>query len=109
MAMPICRRSTLQISSSLKCLYFIRRAYAVHTATSTSASASASAATSAVETAKIVPLMGKVGDESAAIGKQVFWMKDPKSGNWIPESQFGHQELDVADLRAKFLSKNRQP
>jgi len=30
-----------------------------------------------------------------------FWMRDPKSGNWIPEKHFG--EVDAAELREKFL------
>ncbi|KOM24630.1 hypothetical protein LR48_Vigan11g003400 [Vigna angularis] len=32
-----------------------------------------------------------------------FWMRDPKSGNWIPEKHFG--EVDAAELREKFLPK----
>lgn len=32
---------------------------------------------------------------------QVFWMRDPKTGNWIPESHF--KEIDVAELREKLL------
>ncbi|XP_016649225.1 PREDICTED: protein SENESCENCE-ASSOCIATED GENE 21, mitochondrial-like isoform X2 [Prunus mume] len=32
---------------------------------------------------------------------QVFWMRDPKTGNWIPESHF--EEIDVAELREKLL------
>ncbi|KAI3968902.1 hypothetical protein MKW92_034604 [Papaver armeniacum] len=34
---------------------------------------------------------------------EVFWMKDPKTGNWIPENHFN--EVDVADLRNKLLTK----
>ncbi|GAB4841916.1 hypothetical protein Ancab_011872 [Ancistrocladus abbreviatus] len=36
--------------------------------------------------------------------QEIFWMKDPKSGNWIPESHFG--EIDVADLRRDKLLTN---
>ncbi|KAH0982259.1 hypothetical protein GBA52_009436 [Prunus armeniaca] len=32
---------------------------------------------------------------------QVFWMRDPKTGNWIPESHF--EEIDVTELREKLL------
>ncbi|KAG6782314.1 hypothetical protein D5086_006490 [Populus alba] len=35
-----------------------------------------------------------------------FWMRDPKTGNWIPESHFG--DIDVAEMREKFLSKKDQ-
>jgi hypothetical protein len=38
--------------------------------------------------------------------RKIFWMKDPKTGNWIPENHFG--EVDVADLRNKFVSKKSQ-
>lgn len=40
---------------------------------------------------------------NGAVEKEVFWMKDPKTGNWIPETHF--DDVDAADLRAKFLSK----
>ncbi|KAL3723549.1 hypothetical protein ACJRO7_035684 [Eucalyptus globulus] len=43
----------------------------------------------------------KAADEEEK--KKVFWMRDPKSGNWIPESHFN--KVDVAELREKFLSK----
>jgi len=35
--------------------------------------------------------------------EEKFWMRDPKSGNWIPEKHFG--EVDAAELREKFLPK----
>ncbi|XP_030469022.1 protein SENESCENCE-ASSOCIATED GENE 21, mitochondrial-like [Syzygium oleosum] len=47
--------------------------------------------------------MRKVADEEEE--KKVFWMRDPKSGNWIPESHF--DEVDAAELREKFLSKKK--
>ncbi|EEF29439.1 protein SENESCENCE-ASSOCIATED GENE 21, mitochondrial [Ricinus communis] len=37
---------------------------------------------------------------------ETFWMRDPKTGNWIPESHFG--EIDAADLRRKFLSRKEK-
>ncbi|KAK8514206.1 hypothetical protein V6N13_063110 [Hibiscus sabdariffa] len=38
--------------------------------------------------------------------KETFWMRDPKTGNWIPENHFG--DTDVAELREKLLSKNHK-
>ncbi|KAF4383332.1 hypothetical protein F8388_009363 [Cannabis sativa] len=35
--------------------------------------------------------------------KEFFWMRDPKTGYWIPENHIG--EIDVADLRNNLLSK----
>ncbi|CAK7356450.1 unnamed protein product [Dovyalis caffra] len=43
------------------------------------------------------------GSATAGDSKKDFWMRDPKTGNWIPESHFG--DTDVAELREKFLSK----
>ncbi|RYR74840.1 hypothetical protein Ahy_A02g009549 [Arachis hypogaea] len=37
---------------------------------------------------------------------EIFWMRDPKSGNWIPENHFDEQ-VDAADLRSKFLSQQQ--
>nr|ABK25659.1 unknown [Picea sitchensis] len=34
-----------------------------------------------------------------------FWMRDPATGDWIPEDHFG--EIDTADLRAKLLSSRK--
>ncbi|KAF8027477.1 hypothetical protein BT93_E0397 [Corymbia citriodora subsp. variegata] len=47
--------------------------------------------------------ISKAADEEEK--KKVFWMRDPKSGNWIPESHF--DKVDVAELREKFLSKKK--
>ncbi|CAK8560521.1 unnamed protein product [Lathyrus sativus] len=50
-----------------------------------------------------------VGNESTSVGNKdgtIFWMKDPKTGNWIPENHFG--EVDAADLRNMFLPKKSQ-
>lgn len=43
------------------------------------------------------------GGIPGSVEKKEFWMRDPKTGNWIPESQFN--QIDAADLRDKFLSK----
>ncbi|XP_059459361.1 uncharacterized protein LOC132188820 isoform X2 [Corylus avellana] len=67
----------------------------------------------AVENARVQPVvtaLRKATDQSgsAAVAvasatdrKEIFWMRDPKSGNWIPESHF--DEIDVVELREKFL------
>lgn len=46
------------------------------------------------------------GGAEATKQKENFWMKDPKSGNWIPESHFG--EIDVVDLREKLLPRQKK-
>ncbi|KAJ8484984.1 hypothetical protein OPV22_017469 [Ensete ventricosum] len=46
------------------------------------------------------------GEQGASTREKVFWMRDPKTGNWMPENRFG--ELDVAELRARFLSFNHR-
>ncbi|XP_056690901.1 uncharacterized protein [Spinacia oleracea] len=33
--------------------------------------------------------------------EQVYWMRDPRSGNWVPETHF--DEVDVVELRHKLL------
>lgn len=37
--------------------------------------------------------------------KDVFWMRDPKTGYWIPETHFG--EPDLVELRQQMLSKKQ--
>lgn len=46
------------------------------------------------------------GTEAATEQKEIFWMRDPKSGNWIPESHL--DEVDVVDLREKLLPRQRK-
>ncbi|KAI8544759.1 hypothetical protein RHMOL_Rhmol08G0319800 [Rhododendron molle] len=41
---------------------------------------------------EIMPVAGK---------KEEFWMRDPKTGNWIPETHIS--EVDAEELRDKFL------
>ncbi|VFR00127.1 unnamed protein product [Cuscuta campestris] len=36
----------------------------------------------------------------------IFWMRDPKSGNWIPETHH-FDEIDGVDLRNKLLPRKR--
>ncbi|KAF1863624.1 hypothetical protein Lal_00030692 [Lupinus albus] len=47
---------------------------------------------------------GSVNGSASSVNK-VFWMRDPKTGNWVPENHFG--EVDAADLRKKFLPKRQ--
>ncbi|KAI8529739.1 hypothetical protein RHMOL_Rhmol12G0248600 [Rhododendron molle] len=79
---------------------FLRRTYTV-------AAENVRVGTAAVGTKKAAD-SSRVGPEKEASprgGKRedVFWMRDPKTGNWIPETHFG--EVDVADLREKYLVK----
>nr|WIW57639.1 late embryogenesis abundant protein LEA69 [Pinus tabuliformis] len=46
------------------------------------------------------------GKEEAKGENKCFWMKDPATGNWIPEDHFG--DIDVAELRAKVLPSGKQ-
>lgn len=71
---------------------------------------------SAVENARVlqpvVTALRKAADQSSSAvatdqPEEIFWMRDPKSGNWIPESHFG--QIDVAELREKLLSQNKKP
>ncbi|XP_050234315.1 uncharacterized protein LOC126682622 [Mercurialis annua] len=64
---------------------------------------------------QILPAMRKAKESMAedlikgktnAPKEKTFWMRDPKTGNWIPESHFG--EIDAADLREKFLSRKEK-
>ncbi|CAA6664583.1 unnamed protein product [Spirodela intermedia] len=46
---------------------------------------------------------GPVGSQVIGGKREVFWMRDPNTGNWIPENRFG--DVDAADLREILLSK----
>ena len=37
--------------------------------------------------------------------RTAFWMRDPATGDWIPEDHFG--ETDIAELRQKLLSSRK--
>ncbi|XP_020533991.1 protein SENESCENCE-ASSOCIATED GENE 21, mitochondrial isoform X2 [Jatropha curcas] len=51
----------------------------------------------------VLSVTGKAEDlAEEKVKEKSFWMRDPKTGNWIPESHFG--EIDAADLRDKFLN-----
>ncbi|XVF86979.1 hypothetical protein PTKIN_Ptkin18bG0083900 [Pterospermum kingtungense] len=80
---------------SIKSFQLLRRSYAV-----------------AVENMKVQPVasvLRKATDLKAEISaeqKETFWMRDPKTGNWIPENHFG--DIDAAELREKLLSKKHK-
>ncbi|OWM68393.1 hypothetical protein CDL15_Pgr004875 [Punica granatum] len=43
--------------------------------------------------------------EEEKMHQKVIWMKDPKTGNWIPEDHIGTEVVDVVDLREKLLPR----
>ncbi|KDP40638.1 hypothetical protein JCGZ_24637 [Jatropha curcas] len=56
---------------------------------------------------KVLSVMREAEDlAEKKVKEKSFWMRDPKTGIWIPESHFG--EVDVADLRDKFLNKKHK-
>ncbi|XP_051216843.1 protein SENESCENCE-ASSOCIATED GENE 21, mitochondrial [Lolium perenne] len=67
------------------------------------------AASAGAEVQKRAPAMaGRVsgaegGAGQASSGGDIFWMRDPKTGNWIPENRFA--DIDAAELRAQLLSR----
>ncbi|CAI9114502.1 OLC1v1015240C1 [Oldenlandia corymbosa var. corymbosa] len=92
--MSICNSSSSSIALLLFSVYG-RRAYSV-----------------AVDNVKVgsATMTRKTAEEKVegvAAGKDVFWMKDPKTGNWLPESHF--DQVDVVELRQKLLSSNVAP
>lgn len=46
---------------------------------------------------------GGLVESGGGVAKDVFWMKDPKTGNWLPETHFNQE--DAVELREKLLSK----
>ncbi|KAK8574941.1 hypothetical protein V6N13_033843 [Hibiscus sabdariffa] len=77
---------------SIKNFHLLRRSYAVVAAENVTKQAVAS-------------VMRKAADSRADHAeKAAFWMRDPKTGNWIPENHF--DDIDVAELREKLLPKN---
>ncbi|XP_066387788.1 late embryogenesis abundant protein Lea5-D-like [Miscanthus floridulus] len=60
-----------------------------------------SSAAAAVATAKTDVA---VADASRATTKQdKFWMRDPKTGCWVPENRF--EEVDVVELRNRMIHR----
>lgn len=48
-------------------------------------------------------MAARISATEGAAGREIFWMRDPKTGNWIPENRFA--EVDAAELRAQLLSR----
>ncbi|KAF8704466.1 hypothetical protein HU200_031419 [Digitaria exilis] len=71
-------------------------------------SAAAVAAAAAAAVARKEPVVdavaGKARQAAAAKPKveEGFWMRDPKTGCWMPETHMG-EVVDAADLRARLL------
>ncbi|KAH7857043.1 hypothetical protein Vadar_008403 [Vaccinium darrowii] len=84
---------------------FLRRTYTV-AAGNVRVGAEAVATRKAVDSSRVGPEKEVVseGGRKDVVDRDVFWMRDPKTGNWIPETHFGDQ-VDAADLRDKFLAK----
>ena len=51
------------------------------------------------------PELSKAGRGGGNNKGTVFWMRDPATGDWIPEDHFG--ETDTAELRQKLLSSRK--
>ncbi|CAK9144673.1 unnamed protein product [Ilex paraguariensis] len=83
---------------SINSLLLLRRAYKV--------GAENEMVQSAASVMRKVSDSSSFGGEVPARPKEVFWMRDPKTGNWIPESHF--DDIDVVELREKFLSKKEK-
>ncbi|XAR51299.1 hypothetical protein NMG60_11005894 [Bertholletia excelsa] len=68
-------------------------------------------ATVPTETASVQAAAKKAMDSgreaSVAETKEVFWMRDPNTGYWVPENRFS--EVDAAALGNKFLPKQAKP
>ncbi|OEL37964.1 hypothetical protein BAE44_0001016 [Dichanthelium oligosanthes] len=78
-------------------LYSCRRSYGVY-ARAANVHVSA-AAVAAVE--RTTDGVAVDGGRAAASKKEVFWMRDPKTGCWVPENRF--QEVDAVELRNRLL------
>nr|AAB01566.1 ABA-responsive and embryogenesis-associated gene; LEA-like protein [Picea glauca] len=67
--------------------------------------AAAEAMRSSGVAAREFPEISKAGGGGGNNKRTVFWMRDPATGNWIPEDHFG--ETDTAELRQKLLSSRK--
>ncbi|TVU46637.1 hypothetical protein EJB05_06184 [Eragrostis curvula] len=52
--------------------------------------------------AAVVPADGGAANSGRATKKDVFWMRDPKTGCWIPENRF-QDDVDAVELRNRLL------
>uniref|UniRef100_J3MTI6 Uncharacterized protein n=1 Tax=Oryza brachyantha TaxID=4533 RepID=J3MTI6_ORYBR len=46
------------------------------------------------------PAEGATGNSSK---EGFFWMREPRTGNWMPENHFGDADVDPAKLRSRLL------
>nr|ABK22951.1 unknown [Picea sitchensis] len=67
--------------------------------------AAAEAMRSSRVAAREFPELSKAGGGGGNNKRTAFWMRDPATGNWIPEDHFG--ETDIAELRHKLLSSRK--
>nr|WIW57653.1 late embryogenesis abundant protein LEA83 [Pinus tabuliformis] len=49
--------------------------------------------------------VSQVGGGGENNKRRVFWIRDPATGDWIPENHFG--ETDIAEVRQKLLSSKQ--
>ncbi|KAK8574940.1 hypothetical protein V6N13_033844 [Hibiscus sabdariffa] len=81
---------------SINNFHILRRSYAVVAAENVTKQAVASVMRK--------PANSKVEGSADHADKAMFWMRDPKTGNWIHENHFN--DIDVAELREKLLPRN---
>ncbi|KAL5212130.1 hypothetical protein ABZP36_022977 [Zizania latifolia] len=75
-----------------------RRGYAA------SASASAAEVQQRGPAAMAARISGAASASAASSSsKKIFWMRDPKTGCWVPENRFA--DVDAAELRARLLAR----
>ena len=60
-----------------------------------------SAAAAAVARKEPVEVAGKARSAAKMEEEESFWMRDPKTGCWMPENHL--HDVDAADLRARLL------
>ncbi|KAG2728513.1 hypothetical protein I3760_01G208900 [Carya illinoinensis] len=86
--------------STLVLLMISRRSYSVRYSGECKCTASSD---SDKECSRVWQCCGHGADDE----RNLFWMRHPKSGNWIPETHF--DEIDVSELREKLLPKKKKP
>ncbi|KAG8071106.1 hypothetical protein GUJ93_ZPchr0006g44551 [Zizania palustris] len=64
------------------------------------------ASASAAEVQQRGPAARISGAASASASKEIFWMRDPKTGCWVPENRFA--DVDAAELRARLLARKNE-
>ncbi|GJM85299.1 hypothetical protein PR202_ga01736 [Eleusine coracana subsp. coracana] len=46
---------------------------------------------------------GSEGGNNAAASPEIFWMRHPETGCWVPQDRFA--DVDAAELRARLLGR----